>query len=130
MAGSGESGPSASGRLSIGATRTKPVPAPGASAVEAAWNALGCVYDPELCMDVVSLGLVYEVAETGSGLSIAMTLTTPGCPAAEALPEMARIAVEDAVGPETPVDLRVVWDPPWSPTMIDDEAAGALGFRR
>lgn len=99
-------------------------------ASEVAWEALRSVYDPELYLDVVSLGLVYGVREEKGSLVVEMTMTTPGCPASESLPEIARSAVEDAVGGAVPVDVRVVWEPPWSPAMMDDQAARALGFRR
>lgn len=98
--------------------------------VGAAWDALRGVYDPELCLDLVSLGLVYQVRDEGGALVVEMTLTTPGCPASEGLPEMARAAITEAVDGVVPVEVRVVWDPPWSPAMMDDDAAGALGFRR
>ncbi|HET9059065.1 MAG TPA: metal-sulfur cluster assembly factor [Acidimicrobiales bacterium] len=98
-------------------------------ALPAAWEALRRVYDPELYLDVVSLGLVYDVREETGSLVVEMTLTTPGCPASESLPEMARDAIEAAVGSAVPVEVRVVWDPPWSPAMMDREAARALGFR-
>lgn len=97
--------------------------------VNAAWNALAGVYDPELYLDVVSLGLVYDVRVDGGVLVVEMTMTTPGCPVSESLPEEARAAVRHAAGDSLPVDLRVVWDPPWDPSMMDDTAASALGFR-
>jgi metal-sulfur cluster biosynthetic enzyme len=101
-----------------------------ASAVlDTAWDALRGVHDPELYLDVVSLGLVYAVRDEGGVVAVEMTMTTPGCPASEVLPEMARAAVADAVGSDTAVVVRVVWDPPWSPAMIDDDAARSLGFR-
>jgi metal-sulfur cluster biosynthetic enzyme len=115
-----------SGPLLIGPTRVKITPG---DPVDAAWGALGCVYDPELCLDVVSLGLVYDVREEDGTVVVEMTLTTPGCPASESLPEMARVAIADAVGRAAAVEVRVVWDPPWSPAMMNDDAAGALGFR-
>ena len=103
---------------------------PSASAVlDTAWDALRGVHDPELYLDVVSLGLVYAVRDEGGVVAVEMTMTTPGCPASEVLPEMARAAVADAVGSDTAVVVRVVWDPPWSPAMIDDDAARSLGFR-
>jgi metal-sulfur cluster biosynthetic enzyme len=113
-----------------------PVPAgpPGAVtglvyAVNAAWNALTYVYDPELYLDVVSLGLIYDVCDENGVIVVEMTLP-PGCPASDTLPEMARAAVTEAVGDATaPVEVRVVRDPPWSPAMIDDAAAAALAFR-
>ncbi len=97
--------------------------------VDVAWDALRGVYDPELYLDVVSLGLVYDVRTEGDSLAIDMTMTTPGCPASEVLPEMARAAIADAVDGVVEVNVRVVWDPPWSPAMIDEDAARALGFR-
>ena len=97
--------------------------------VEATWDALGGVYDPELALDVVSLGLVYDVREEDGAVVVEMTLTTPGCPASESLPEMARATILEALGEAAVVDVRVVWDPPWSPAMMCDDAAGALGFR-
>ena len=95
----------------------------------AAWNALAGVYDPELYLDVVSLGLVYDVREEDGRLVVEMTMTTPGCPVSESLPEEARTAVRQATGDSIPVEVRVVWDPPWSPSMMDETAAAALGFR-
>jgi metal-sulfur cluster biosynthetic enzyme len=78
---------------------------------------------------VVSLGLVYDVREEDGTIVVEMTLTTPGCPASESLPEMARAAISQSVGNPTAVDVHIVWDPPWSPALIDAEAAAALGFR-
>jgi metal-sulfur cluster biosynthetic enzyme len=114
------------GPPSIGWTGTKIGPS---NVVDAAWNALSGVYNPELCLDVVSLGLVYDVREDDGTVIVEMTLTTPGCPAAESLPEMARMAIQDVVAATAAVEVRVVWDPPWSPAMMNDDAAGALGFR-
>ena len=97
--------------------------------VNAAWNALTYVCDPELNLDVVSLGLVYDVRGESGAIVVEMTLARPGYLASEILPEMAMMAVTDAVDGAVPVDVRVVWDPPWSPAMIDEVAAAALGFR-
>ncbi len=102
---------------------------PTSDVLDAAWDALRGVYDPELYLDVVALGLVYDVRAEGGTVVVEMTMTTPGCPASEVLPEMARAAIADAVDGSVEVDVRVVWDPPWSPAMIDEEAAAALGFR-
>ena len=99
-------------------------------AVDVAWEALRSVYDPELYMDVVSLGLVYSLREEEGSLVVEMTMTTPGCPVSDSLPEIARRTIEDAVGAAMPVEVRIVWDPPWNPAMMDDEAAQALGFHR
>jgi metal-sulfur cluster biosynthetic enzyme len=102
---------------------------PTGNAVEATWDALRSVYDPELYLDVVSLGLIYDIREADGTVFVEMTLTTPGCPASESLSEMVRAATQQCVGNSTAVDVRVIWDPPWSPALIDKEAAEALGFR-
>jgi len=80
--------------------------------VSAAWNALAGVYDPELYLDVVSLGLVYDVRAEDGALIVEMTMTTPGCPVSESLPEEARAAVRRTAADGLAVDVRVVWDPP------------------
>ena len=93
------------------------------------WTALGDVYDPELGLDVVSLGLVYDVSLEGELVVVTMTLTTPGCPASASISYMAREAVlagDPRDGGD--VEVRLVWDPPWNPSMMDDEVAAALGF--
>jgi len=97
--------------------------------VSAAWNALAGVYDPELYLDVVSLGLIYDVRVDNGVLVVEMTMTTPGCPVSESLPEEAKAAVWQTSEDGMPIDVRVVWDPPWDPSMMDEAAASALGFR-
>ncbi len=97
---------------------------------EAVLTALGAVWDPELGLDVVSLGLVYDVRVEGDRVEVDMTLTTPGCPVSETLPEMARRAAAEALGPggEDRVDFQIVWDPPWCPDLIDPASLEALGL--
>lgn len=85
-----------------------------------AWNALCEVYDPELGIDIVSLGLVYGVRTEADTVVVDMTLTTPGCPASATLPEMARMAVSDALAGSMTAQVNVVWDPPWNPSMMQD----------
>src|SRR5690606_35951320 len=91
--------------------------------------ALGNVWDPELGLDVVSLGLVYDVRVDGDTIEIDMTLTTPGCPVSEQLPAEAEAAVRAAV-PDAEVRVRVVWDPPWTPERLSPVALDQLGFAR
>jgi metal-sulfur cluster biosynthetic enzyme len=82
---------------------------------------LGWIMDPELGLDIVTLGLVYGVTVTGATVRVTMTLTTRGCP----LHEIITTAVHDALqwmeGVDQ-VDLEIVWDPPWHPAMIDRAA--------
>jgi metal-sulfur cluster biosynthetic enzyme len=100
--------------------------------LDAVRRALSQVYDPELGLDIVSLGLVYALRAEDDRVVIEMTLTTPGCPVSESLPEQAAAAAADALGPGGPgrVDVRVVWEPPWTPERLTDDAAGRLGFNR
>lgn len=86
------------------------------------------VVDPELGLDIVDLGLVYDIRQEADGIAVEMTLTTPGCPVSESLPAEARQALEAALG--VPARVVVVWDPPWTPDRIDPAAAAALGLRR
>ncbi|HET6949950.1 MAG TPA: metal-sulfur cluster assembly factor [Acidimicrobiales bacterium] len=94
---------------------------------EAVLAALGTVWDPELGLDVVSLGLVYDVQVAGGDVAIDMTLTTPGCPVSEQLPAEAEAAVRAAL-PGAAVAVRVVWDPPWTPERLSPMALDRLGF--
>lgn len=89
-----------------------------ARVVELTWKALSEVCDPELCIDVVTLGLVYGVQFDGNKIKVDMTLTTQGCPAAEFLPSIAESAVTDALDGQVPVEINIVWDPPWDPSFI------------
>ena len=94
-------------------------------------SALSGVYDPELGLDIVSLGLVYGIEEEEDEIVVTMTLTTPGCPVSESLPEEAAVAVADTFGPlGRKSRVSVVWDPPWSIERISDEAASRLGIPR
>lgn len=98
----------------------------------AAREALRGVYDPELALDIVSLGLVYDLRADGDRIIVEMTLTTPGCPVSESLPDEAAAAVAAALGPggAARVEVQLVWDPPWTPELLSDDAAIRLGFRR
>ncbi len=99
-------------------TASDPEPEPQ-NLVSLAWEALRDVYDPELGIDIVALGLVYDIQYGDGAIKIEMTLTTPGCPASENLPAMAECAAVEALGPKADVQLHLVWDPPWDPTMMN-----------
>lgn len=98
--------------------------------IEAIYNALRQVYDPELGLDIISMGLIYRLEEEDGRIKIDMTLTTPGCPVSESLPEMARLAAADALGPDGAdrIDFQIVWDPPWCPDLIDPQTLASLGM--
>ena len=93
---------------------------------EAVLQALSTVWDPELGLDVVALGLVYDVRVDGDRVEIDMTLTTPGCPVSEQLPREAADAVEHAL-PGLEICLQVVWEPPWTPERLSPMALRQLG---
>ena len=80
-------------------------------------EALGGVLDPELGMSVVELGLVYGIEITSGAVSITMTLTAPGCPVHDVMPGWIKHAVGALPGVER-VDVRITFDPPWTPDRI------------
>jgi metal-sulfur cluster biosynthetic enzyme len=83
----------------------------------AIWTALATVIDPELGLDIVTLGLVYDVEIAGSTARLTYTLTTPGCPMERVITDGIRHAVHDVDGIER-VDTHIAWDPAWHPGMI------------
>jgi FeS assembly SUF system protein len=89
---------------------------------------LKSVYDPEIPVDIYELGLIYgdDISEDGDA-TIAMTLTTPHCPVAESLPNEVELRVLSVPGIRDAV-VNLVWDPPWDPSKMSDEARLELGM--
>ena len=94
---------------------------------EQVYEALQSCYDPEIPVNIVDLGLVYDVQVDSDKVAVKMTLTTPGCGMGTFIANDARqkILAMEGVGDAT-VDL--VWDPPWNPTMISEAAREKLGI--
>lgn len=90
-------------------------------------NALRNVYDPEIPVNVVDLGLIYDVAVNDGKVAVKMTLTAPGCPMHTTISNDAREAIMKVVGVEE-AHVEVVWDPPWNPDMMTPEAREQLGL--
>ncbi|MEP6991336.1 MAG: metal-sulfur cluster assembly factor [bacterium] len=90
-------------------------------ATDAIWTALSTVIDPELGLDIVTLGLVYDAVVDGDCAQISYTLTTPGCPMERIISDGVRNAALLVEGIER-VDLHIVWDPAWHPGMIAPHA--------
>jgi FeS assembly SUF system protein len=89
---------------------------------------LRTVYDPEIPVNIFELGLVYKIdVDDEEVVHIDMTLTSPMCPVAETLPEEVKAKVEELDGIKA-AKVNVVWDPPWNPSMMTEEAQLELGI--
>lgn len=94
---------------------------------EKIFEELKSVYDPELGINVVDLGLIYSVGITEENdVSITMTLTTPGCPLHNSITSGIRYCVE-GIEEVNKVDVNLVWQPAWSPDKMTEDGRRALG---
>ena len=95
---------------------------------DAVISVLKTVFDPEIPVDIYELGLIYavEIGDDGK-VKVEMTLTTPSCPSAQELPSQVEEAVR-AVPGVTDVEVEVVWDPPWDPGRMSEDARLALNM--
>lgn len=90
-------------------------------------SALRTVIDPEIGLDIVDIGLVYSIDTGQDTVRIVMTLTTPACPTGDYLLEQAQEAARAAVFPRD-VRVELVWDPPWTPERMSENARDLLGW--
>ena len=91
-------------------------------------DAIRTVYDPEIPVNIVELGLIYDVFVDAAGVAgVRMTLTAPGCPAAQSLPVQVAEKVRGVPG-ITDAKIDVVWDPPWTKDRMSDAARLQLGL--
>ena len=91
-------------------------------------GALKTVYDPEIPADIYELGLIYRVdVDDDRAVSIDMTLTTPNCPSAAELPAQVENAVAGVQGVRE-AKVTIVWDPPWDPSRMSDDARAVLNM--
>lgn len=94
---------------------------------EQVYEALQDCYDPEIPVNIVDLGLVYDVEVNEGQVAVKMTLTAPGCGMGAMIANDAKQRIMDLEGvSDATVDL--VWDPPWNPSMISEEAKQKLGI--
>ena len=91
-------------------------------------KALRAVKDPELNLNIIDIGLVYDVDVTDTGdVQVKMTLTSPGCPAGEEIIQNVKDVASDLEGVGS-VDVELVWDPYWTPEMMDPRVKAFLGY--
>lgn len=101
---------------------------PGGATYEAIIDALKDIFDPEIPVNIYDLGLIYNVEVTDAGHAVVtMTLTTPHCPVAESMPGEVELRV-GAVPGVGHAEVNLVWDPPWDPAKMSDEARLELGM--
>jgi len=102
--------------------------APGGDLYEAVIEALKDIYDPEIPVNIYDLGLIYDVEITPDRHArVKMTLTTPHCPVAESMPGEVELRI-GAVPGIGDAEVELVWDPPWDPQKMSDEAKLELGM--
>lgn len=101
------------------------VPIPSDDAVR---EALRQVDDPEAGMNIVDLGLIYSVEVGAASVNVEMTMTTAACPMADMIIEQVRSAIAAIVPDGTAVDVRLVWDPPWTPDKMTGIAKEHFGW--
>jgi len=95
---------------------------------ELLYEALRKCYDPEIPVNIVDLGLIYDVRHDAEGnVAVKMTLTTQGCPSALAIPEQVKQQIA-AIPEVRDVNVEVVWEPAWNPSMISAAARQQLGI--
>jgi len=122
-------GPSPGGATSPPAATRRGPPGPARPDVEEkVRDALRNIYDPEIPMNIIDLGLIYGFDwDTSGGLTIRMTMTSPGCPAVEELTREVAATARSASGVEN-VQVEVVWEPPWGPDRMTEFARRQFGY--
>ena len=86
-------------------------------------------YDPEIPVNLVDLGLIYSITIVDDWVGVKMTLTSPGCPASSMISEQVKERVKKVPGVGD-VDVRIVWQPEWTPARMTDEARNKLGWNK
>ncbi|MBI3110729.1 MAG: DUF59 domain-containing protein [Ignavibacteriales bacterium] len=86
-------------------------------------------YDPEIPVNIVDLGLIYGITIVDDWVGVKMTLTSPGCPASTMISEQVKERVKKVPGVGD-VDVRIVWQPEWTPARMTDEARNKLGWNK
>ena len=108
--------------------QTEDPAAPGGALYESVVEALRDIFDPEIPVNIYDLGLIYGVdVSPDADVTITMTLTTPHCPVAESMPAEVELRASSVPGVRD-AEVNLVWDPPWDPSKMSDEARLELGM--
>ena len=102
-------------------------PTPSSPTIDLLYSELRQVYDPEIPVNILDLGLVYDVAVEGEICTVKMTLTSQSCPEAKTIPDVVRRRCNTVPGIKS-TQVDIVWDPPWSPQRISEEGRKILGI--
>jgi metal-sulfur cluster biosynthetic enzyme len=94
---------------------------------EALQDVLRAVIDPEVGMNIVDLGLVYRLAIENGVVVVEMTMTSPACPLGDLITEEVDDALRKHLPPSTPIDIRLVWVPPWTPERMSETSRRHFG---
>ncbi len=95
---------------------------------ETVLNVLHNVIDPEVGMNIVDLGLVYGVEISGNKLRVDLTMTTPACPMGDMILDDARRVLKGLAPDDAEIDINLVWEPPWSPDKMNEQARDYFGW--
>ncbi len=95
--------------------------------IEQIYSELKQVYDPEIPVNIVDLGLIYDVQMAGTTANVKMTLTSQSCPEAKTIPDVVRRRVNTVAGVQETV-VEIVWEPQWSPQLISPDGRKILGI--
>lgn len=96
--------------------------------IERVRDALRTVVDPEAGINVVELGLIYDIRLDATAVTIDMTMTSPACPMGEMIMDDARAAISPLLPDAVSLDIRLVWEPPWSPARMSEKARAHFGW--
>lgn len=105
-----------------------PSPPTGSPTRDHVRSALRAVLDPEVGVNIVDLGLIYDGQVTAEAIRIALTMTSPACPLSDLVISDAEAALAVACSEGPPANIERVWNPPWSPDMMSDKARDNLGW--
>ncbi len=94
---------------------------------EKIFEALSDVYDPEIPIDIVNLGLIYDVQIEDRNVFVKITMTAPGCPSSAQIAAESQMLIEGLRGVKE-ASIEIVWDPPWDPSRMSEEAKRGLGY--